>query len=650
MQFSKYFLELFSKKGYDIGKLMQNVVGGAGVKNIVFIAPDAELFSKGKRLKRNQYKELIVRQGLIHEGVQVALRESQKGAEVFVTRGRTAEAIRQSDVSGVVVDVPITAYDILRAILQAKKQGSKFSLIVYSGMIHGIENLNELLQMDFTIHFIEDETDAEVKVGQAICEGAEVIIGGETTSRVARRRNIPFVQIETGEEALVQAFEEAKRIMEIRALEKTRIKLLETVTHYTADAMLIVDESLVVRLCNWTLCEMTHLREKEIIGSKLFEIWPELDRKKFVEREEDKYDELLVFRGTDVLCSKTFIKVGKKITGMVLSFQEVAQIQKREAKLRRSIYVEDYRADRTFENVQGKSTLIQNIIQTGKQFALTESAILIVGETGTGKNLFAESLHSYSRRSMGAYVSVECSSLSENAFGKIMLGQVGTSSHSGKSGLFEIAHKGTLLFNEITELDIKAQSKLLSILQQQKVTRLGSEKALPVDVRVIASTSQNIREKIKEGNFRADLYYQLNVLQLKIPKLEERREDIPVLAQSFLKKLASGQRRKMYFQEDALMLLYRRQWQGNVKELYNVIERIVATCHEEEISKKYLQSILDPDQSIGPFSPHDLLKYDQIDILRQALKESKGNQGVAAKKLGIDRSTLWRRMKKLGLK
>ena len=240
MQFSKYFLELFSKKGYDIGKLMQNVVGGAGVKNIVFIAPDAELFSKGKRLKRNQYRELIVRQGLIHEGVQVALRESQKGAEVFVTRGRTAEAIRQSDVSGVVVDVPITAYDILRAILQAKKQGSKFSLIVYSGMIHGIENLNELLQMDFTIHFIEDETDAEVKVGQAICEGAEVIIGGETTSRVARRRNIPFVQIETGEEALVQACEEAKRIMEIRALEKTRIKLLETVTHYTADEILFV--------------------------------------------------------------------------------------------------------------------------------------------------------------------------------------------------------------------------------------------------------------------------------------------------------------------------------------------------------------------------------------------------------------------------
>ena len=650
MQFSKYFLELFLKKGYDTGKLMQNVAGGAGVKNIVFIAPDAELFNKGRRLKRRQYKELRVCQGLIDEGVQVALKESQKGAEVFVTRGRTAEAIRQSDVSGVVVDVPITAYDILRAILQAKKQGSKFSLIVYSGMIHGIENLNELLQMDFTIHFIEDEADAEIKVGQAICEGAEIIIGGETTSRVARRRKIPFVQIQTGEEALTQAFEEAKRIMEIRALEKTRIKLLETVTHYTADAMLIVDESLVVRLCNWTLCEMTHLREKEIIGSKLFEIWPELDRKKFVERKEDKYDELLVFRGADVLCSKTLIKVGTKITGMVLSFQEIEKIQKREAKLRRSIYVEDYKANRTFENVQGKSTLIQNVIQAGKQFALTESAILIVGETGTGKNLFAESLHSYSRRSMGAYVLVECSSLSENAFDKVMLGQVGTSSHSGKAGLFEIAHKGTLLFNEITELDIKAQSKLLSILQQQKVTRLGSEKALPVDVRVIASTSQNIREKIKEGNFRADLYYQLNVLQLKIPKLEERREDIPVLAQSFLKKLSSGQRRKIYFQEDALMLLYRRQWQGNVKELYNVIERIVATCHEDEISKKYLQSILDLDQSIGPFSPHDLLKYDQIDILRQALKESKGNQGIAAKKLGIDRSTLWRRMKKLGLK
>ena len=620
------------------------------MKSIVLIAPSEEILRIGKSLQRKSFSDIRVCLGLIQEGVREAQKKSRSGAEIFVTRARTAEAIKKAEVPGVVVKIPITAYDVLRAISQARKTSEKIAIVAFSEMVGSIDALSELLNMNLLVFLYEEENQADGMLDKALAKGAEVIIGGETTKRATERRGIPFVQLITGEEAISQALDEARRINEVRLQEKTRLRLLEAVAHYSGEGILILDKDLKISMCNGTLSEMSSLKEEEIIGKWLKEIWPEVEPKKVFSGSESQYDELVVFRGLEVLCNKTTIRVGKEITGLVLSFQAVEAIRKKEAKLRRSIYTEEYQGKSSFEDILGESGEIKKAVQIGKEFALTESPVFLVGATGVGKDIFAQSIHRYSHRSSGAYVGVKCSLLIGAAFDREIYGTVGSENSPGKPGLFEIAHKGTLFLNEITELDIESQGKLLDVIQQKKVARMGGRSPLPIDVRIVVATSQDIRKAIHEGRFRADLYYQLNVLQLNIPSLAKRRGDIWILAKAFLEKLASRKKKKMYLEEEALMVLYRHSWSGNVRELLNVMERVAVTCHEEKVSKSYLQSLLEHDLSPETSSAREILKYDQIETIRAALKECRGNYGLTAKKLGIDRSTLWRRLKKLGLK
>lgn len=621
------------------------------MKTIFLIAPNEGIYRLGKMLQKKRFKEIRVSFGLIQEGVEQALKESRKGTEIFVTRARTAEAIKEAEVPGVLVRIPVTAYDILRAISEARKISEKISVVAFSEMIGPMELFSDLLDVENLMVFsYEQEKEADAVIEEALKKGSEVIIGGETTKRAAEKRGIPFVQIVTGEEAVVQALEEAERIAEIRSMEKTRIQLLETVAHFSTEAILIVNQEMKVTMGNWNFYQMSGFSEKDVLSRSIFEVWPELKTKKWLQNKENQYDELMRFQGKDVLCNKTMIRVGKEITGIVFSFQAVEEIRQREAKLRRSIYAQEYKAESSFSDILGESKEIQKVIQIGKEFALTDSPILLVGEIGSGKNLFVQSIHQYSPRSSGAYVEVKCSSLAGKGFVQEMMGEAGVAGVPGKPGLFEIAHKGTLFLNEITELDLEAQGKLLNVLQQKKVARLGNDKWLPIDIRIIASTGQDMKKAIREGRFRADLYYQLNVLQLRIPSLNERREDIPILAQSFLKRLEGRRKKTLSIHEDALILLYRHQWSGNVKELFNLMERIAVTCHEEAISRNFLQSILGEDLAPGVSHAREIIQQDKIEMIREALRESKGNYGVAAKRLGIDRSTLWRRLKKLGLK
>lgn len=619
------------------------------MKSIFLIAPNEEIYQHGKSLQKKRFKDIKVSYGLIQEGVEQAKKESRKGAEVFVTRARTAEAVKKAGISGVVVTIPITAYDILRAISEARVISDEIGIVAFSEMLGPINSFSGLLDIPLLVFSYESEEEAEKAMDSAVEKGAKVIIGGEITKRVSEKRGIPFVQIVTGEEAIVQALEEAQRIAVVRSIEKTRIQLLETVARFSSEAILIVDQEMKVTTGNSNFYHVSGLTE-EVIGKMIFELWPELKVKQLLQSSENQYDELVQFHGKEVLCNKMMIRVGGKITGIVFAFREVAAIRQQEAKLRRSIYAPKYKAEGSFKEILGDSQVIQKTIQIGKEFALTDSPILLVGEIGSGKNLFAQSIHQYSQRSSGAYVEVKCASLAGREFSHKMMGQIGTKNSPGKPGLFEVAHKGTLFLNEITELDLEAQGKLLNILQQKKVSRLGNDKLLPVDVRVVASTGKDMKKAIREGRFRADLYYQLNVLQLKIPSLNERREDIPVLAQAFLRQMGARCKQQLSLDEDALLLLYRHQWNGNVRELFNMMERVAVTCHEEDISRGFLQSILGEDLAPGVSPTREMIQQDQIEMIREALRDSKGNYGIAAKKLGIDRSTLWRRLKRLGLK
>ena len=621
----------------------------SSMTKIFLLAPTQEIYEQAKKLKKSPYPMIEIHQGLIQDAVATANQKSHKTEMIFISRGRTSAALRNSFPNNTVIDIAITPYDILRGLLQAKKQGKKIALLAFSEMLGIFEEFQTLLEIDLAVFYLENEGDANQKVDELILSGFEVIIGGETTRKATSNKPIAFIQIETGEEAIKQSIEYALQIGKIRSFEQTKTKLLETLSQHTSDSLILLDPDLKITLANPNFYEQISLPESEVLGKSIHEIWPGLKLQNSLKSKKNSYSEIIQFKGMDVLCNKIFVWNKKSLIGLVISFQEVVKIQKMESKLRRSLYTSENKVDQTFDDILGSSPVIQQTIQIAKKLALSNSPIIITGETGVGKKLFAQSIHHYSKRSTAPFLQIKCSALNGENFSKELLGQIENNKSHGKPGAFEIAHKGTLFLEEISELDWNAQGKLLLILQKKIVSRLGGTSPLPIDVRLIASTTKDINNQIKQGLFRAHLFYHLNVLHLHVPSLKSRREDISIISKEILKKSAQSTH-PLSFSEETLWALQKHHWQGNVKELSNIIERLAITTPHETITYHHFSEAI--QQDFAPPSPaiKELIQQDQIELLRNAIKEAKGNYGVAAKKLGINRSTLWRRMKKYGLK
>ncbi len=232
---------------------------------------------------------------------------------------------------------------------------------------------------------------------------------------------------------------------------------------------------------------------------------------------------------------------------------------------------------------------MQNIVKLAQKVAKTDATVLLIGESGTGKEVLAKYIHSISNRSKGKFVAVNCAAIPSNLLESEMFGyEKGAFSGAVKShpGKFEQANKGTILLDEISEMPLELQAKLLRVIQEKTVDRIGSTESISVDVRIICTTNRNIEEEVKKGNFREDLYYRISVFPIKIPPLKERKEEIIPLAEMFLKKFSAKFKKNIkQISEDAKDLLLNYPWHGNVRELQNVIERAVVLCEGDKLTK-----------------------------------------------------------------
>ena len=235
------------------------------------------------------------------------------------------------------------------------------------------------------------------------------------------------------------------------------------------------------------------------------------------------------------------------------------------------------------------SPKMQNIVKLAQKVAKTDATVLLIGESGTGKEVLAKYIHSISNRSKGKFVAVNCAAIPSNLLESEMFGyEKGAFSGAVKShpGKFEQANKGTILLDEISEMPLELQAKLLRVIQEKTVDRIGSTESISVDVRIICTTNRNIEEEVKKGNFREDLYYRISVFPIKIPPLKERKEEIIPLAEMFLKKFSAKFKKNIkQISEDAKDLLLNYPWHGNVRELQNVIERAVVLCEGDKLTK-----------------------------------------------------------------
>ena len=450
-----------------------------------------------------------------------------------------------------------------------------------------------------------------------------------------------------------------------------RMEQYKVVFNFTNDAILATDENGIIIAANDMVYKFLKLDKKDRLeGKRIDAVVPGTKMIKAMEKDGGDIGDVFELPACTVLTHRIPIEIDGKRRGVVSTFQDLAVLQEHEknARVHAMKSKKGFAAKYSFEDIKGSSQTIKEAINIAKSYAMSTSTVLILGETGTGKELFAQSIHNNSKCSKGPFVAVNCAAIPKNLLEAEFFGyEEGAftgASKGGKAGVFEMAHKGTIFLDEIGEMPLEMQVQLLRVIQEKEVRRIGSDKVVPVEVRVIAATNRDLQGEVIKGNFREDLYYRLNVLELKLPPLRMRRDDIKEIAVSFLK----GFDYKKYKSNEALWdeiieEIEKFDLKGNVRELQNILERICVMMDNKHINTSALfmeiskgmnmsskairreenksTSMKYEDESFSK-SESDLWEKNRI---IKALKNNGFSRTKAAAELGISRSTLWNKMK-----
>ena len=330
-------------------------------------------------------------------------------------------------------------------------------------------------------------------------------------------------------------------------------------------------------------------------------------------------------------------------------------LERRELSLQHTQLKAEVSSAHTLDNMIGKSGEMQKVFTLIKKVAPTKASVLITGESGVGKELVADAIHNLSPRSAHEMIRVHCAALSETLLESELFGHekgAYTGAEKMQKGRFELAHESTIFLDEIGEVNASVQVKLLRVLQDHKIIRVGGEKTIDIDVRVIAATNRDMEKEVKEGRFREDLYYRLNVVHIAVPPLRERRDDIPLLLNAFLKEYAKENGKNITgIDNRARALLYKYDWPGNIRELRNCIESAVVMCGGNEITPEDLPPTVSASKDVPSITIAVGTTLDDAEkaIICENLAANKGNKSKTADILGIGRKTLHRKLQEYGI-
>ncbi len=447
--------------------------------------------------------------------------------------------------------------------------------------------------------------------------------------------------------------------VEIKTKELTDQKnKLDAIFNSHIEGTFTIDHDWIVTSFNSSAEKITGYQKKEAIGKKCWEIFNSSLCRNGCHMEQTMHkgkstigNELEIIRKDERrvpirVNSAILINNENEKIGAVETFIDISEIKNLSEHLD-----EKYK----FENIVGRSHEIQYVISIIENVSQTDSSALITGESGTGKELVARAIHLNSSRRTGPFVAVNCSAFAESLIESELFGHekgAFTGAVKSKMGRFETANGGTLFLDEIGDLSMNIQTKLLRVLETKEIERVGSNKTIKIDTRILAATNKDLEKEIEAGKFREDLFYRINVINVHLPPLRERKDDLHILIHHFLEKFREKFGKKIdQFSSPAFETLLEYNWPGNIRELENVIEHCFILCDGNIIQQEHLparikKAVEDNHKSI---SPNENIDQAEKQIITNTLKKNSGSRKQTAEDLGIDPSTLWRKMKKFGL-
>lgn len=406
-------------------------------------------------------------------------------------------------------------------------------------------------------------------------------------------------------------------------------KQIQTILRFTNDSVIATDLRGYITEYNEAGERNFGLKREVVIGRKIDEVFPQLGVENFLKNREEADNELVSIGHINYVISRHGIyNDEEQLIGVIILGQKYMERENEQNKLRSKLIPRGHVAKYNMESILGDSLPVKEAKKVAEKMAKSSSTVLITGESGTGKEIFAQAIHNQSPRRNGPFIAVNCSALAPSLLESELFGyEEGAftgAKKGGKIGLFEMANQGTIFLDEIGELPYELQAKLLRVLMEREVMRIGGVDLISIDVRVIAATNKDLLKRIAEGQFREDLYYRLNVLPLSLPPLRQRRSDIPVLASAFLKEFG-GQKA---LSPEILQVLIKYPWPGNIRELHNCIEYMYQLSEEEILLTDIPENIRNYEGTPVQIQ-NDILKEEELAVLSatSAINDRKQSAG-----------------------
>lgn len=446
------------------------------------------------------------------------------------------------------------------------------------------------------------------------------------------------------------------KIQNIIINEKLEIEaeMINEILNKVNDGVLVVDEKNKIKLVNEQACRILSLKKHMLIEKAFKDIIIAKKQVDFEKKDLDKLDTWMVRKNQyKIIYSIIPMQLNSRIVNRIITFRKVDDILN---------LAEDIKDNSIFKslNIIGKSKAVEDIKLLTERAAETDSNLLLLGETGTGKEVFARAIHHMSNRSSRPFIAVNCASIPETLLESELFGyEKGSFTGAlatGKKGKFELAHGGTLFLDEIGDMPLNLQPKILRALQENTVERLGGTSPIKIDVRIISATNKNLRQEVTNGKFREDLYYRINVIPIKLPPLRDRENDVLICAQHFLNTFCEKfKKRKLNFSKEVKEYFQIYEWPGNIRELQNVVEYAVNMCQGLEIKMKDLPIyVIDKNSNevIDTYKLKEKMEQFEKNVIKQTLDNfgcDSAAKEKAAKQLGIGIASLYRKIKKYGV-
>ncbi|MDM0000362.1 propionate catabolism operon regulatory protein PrpR [Variovorax sp. J22P240] len=573
--------------------------------------------------------------------------------DAFVSAGSNASILR-AGLEAPVATIQLGGFDLLQALIKARRISSRVGVVMYGQTIPELDAVKDLLNIEITQYAYQTPDDARQQFEMLRRDGFEVIVGSSLVVELAEEAGLHGL-LAYSLASIRKGFEDAIELARVARLEAGRYEQLNGVLHNLQEAVLAVNRDNCIIAVNPPMQQLLGTPHRPLLGQRLDLVEPELSLQPTLDTGTEERAAVQRYARRDWIANRTPIREHGEIVGAAITLYDARKIQEADTSLRMQQRRHQNAAKHGFASLVGQSPAFVRAVNTARRFAKTDLGVLIAGESGVGKELFAQAIHNDSARADRPFVAVNCASFPETLLESELFGyEEGAftgSRRGGKRGLFETAHTGTLFLDEIGDMPLSLQTRLLRVLQEREITRLGATAPIPVDVRVIAATHQPLEEMIAARRFRQDLYYRINTLRLSLPPLRERGDDIAELARAHVRRCLH--RLGSRIDADAALAPLLPQfiacdWPGNVRELENISERVAVFLLQFDRLEDIRYDELRHDCP-ELFERHLPGTQPLRERVLEAVRLADGNRQRAAKKLGVSRSTLWRWLREFEL-